>query len=577
MAGRIPQSFINDLLGRVDIVDVIDARRTLRKTGRNYQALCPFHDEKSPSFSVNPERQFYYCFGCGATGTALTFLMEHDRLEFVAAVEALASLAGVEVPRERNARSDEADNERARLLQVIEKADKYYRRMLREHPDAPRAVDYLKGRGLTGVVARDFGIGFAPGGWDGLKAALADAIEADLMAAGLLVKNDAGRTYDRFRDRVMFPIRDLRGRVIGFGGRVLGDERPKYLNSPETTVFHKGQELYGLYEARLALRHIDRLLLVEGYMDVVALAQAGLPNAVASLGTATGAVHFERLFRYAPEVICCFDGDGAGREAAWKALTVALPTITAGHQLLFMFLPDGEDPDTLVRKEGKVRFGERISAAISATEYLFQRLGQGLDLGAMDARARLADLALPYIRTMPHGVLRELTTERLAEVAKVSRTGLERAAPAAPSVPRRADGRRIDLSRLSERLLTILLKYPQFLARLDVHRRARLVGMADSLLGRVIRYLAEQPDAEVASLLGYWMGQDGHQQLLELADRPLVLEEEALSGEFNDAVDQCLAAIERANRREALEHLKEEGSAEALARYWELKRHADEA
>jgi len=579
MAGRIPQSFINDLLTRVDIVEVIDARRTLRKTGRNYQALCPFHDEKTPSFSVNPERQFYYCFGCGATGTALTFLMEHDRLEFVAAVEALAAIAGVEVPRDRTARPE--DDQHARLLDILDQADKYFRRMLREHADAARAVNYLKGRGLTGVVARDFGIGFAPPEWDGLKGALSSVAETDLLAVGLVVKNEAGRSYDRFRDRVTFPIRNLRGRVIGFGGRVLGDERPKYLNSPETVVFHKGRELYGLYEARLALRHIERVLLVEGYMDVVALAQAGLPNAVAALGTATGVTHFEKLFRYAPEVICCFDGDPAGREAAWKALTVALPAVTAGHQLSFMFLPDGEDPDSLVRKEGKTQFMQRMTGAISATEYLFQRLGQGLDLSAMDGRARLADLALPYIRTMPDGVLRELTMERLAALAKLSREGLERGArvPSPNSAPRTSNrpvaNSRLNESRLNERLLALLLKHPEYLGGLDAHRRARLIGMGDSLLGRVIRYLAEQPDSEVASLLGYWAGQDGHELLLELADRPLVLEDKALQREFNDAVDQCLSAIERANRRELLRHLKEEGSAEALAQYWEQKRKAD--
>ncbi len=574
MAGRIPQSFINDLLTRIDIVDVIDARVTLRKTGRNFQALCPFHDEKTASFSVNPEKQFYYCFGCGATGTALTFLMEHDRLEFVAAVETLASIAGVEVPRERGARTD--DELHGRLLKTLEEADKYFRKMLRSHPEAPRVVDYLKSRGLTGVIARDFGIGFAPPGWDGLKTALASFGDADLVAAGLLVKNEQGRTYDRFRDRVTFPIRSTRGRVIGFGGRVLGNEQPKYLNSPETEVFHKGRELYGLYEARMALRRIERLLVVEGYMDVVALAQAGIPNAVATLGTASGVAHFEKLFRAAPEVVCCFDGDNAGREAAWKALTVALPTLTAGHQLSFMFLPDGEDPDSLVRKEGKARFLERMGGAISAAEYLFQGLGRGLDLNTLDGQARLADLALPYIRTIPDGVLRELTMERLATIAKTSPDALNRGAKLSRTAPGRRptpEGR--GTSRLSERLLTILLKHPEFLANLDDHRRARLIGIGDTLLGRVVRYLAEQPDADLASLLGYWAGQEGHETLVELADRPLVLKDEALGGEFDDAVTQCLTAVERANRRVFLEVLKEEGSAEALAQYWRLKQKAD--
>ncbi len=574
MAGRIPQSFINDLLTRVDIVDVIDARVTLRKAGRNFQALCPFHNEKTASFSVNPEKQFYYCFGCGATGTALTFLMEHDRLDFVAAVEALASIAGVEVPHDRTARAD--DEQHARLLRVLDDAHMYFRRMLRSHADAPRAVDYLKARGLTGVIARDFGVGFAPPGWDGLKTELAAAGEADLIATGLLVKNDQGRTYDRFRDRIMFPIRNLRGRVIGFGGRVLGNEQPKYLNSPETELFHKGKELYGLYEARLALRRIDKLLVVEGYMDVVALAQAGIPNAVATLGTATGVAHFEKLFRQAPEVICCFDGDAAGRDAAWKALTVALPALTAGHQLRFMFVPDGEDPDSLVRKEGKARFSERAGGAISAAEYLFQGLSKGLDLTAMDGRARLADLALPYIKAIPDGVLRELTIERLATLTKVSPEGLQRGAKLAITAPApRRPAPPLASSPLNDRLLTLLLRHPEYLGKLDDHRRARLVSIGDSLLGRVVRYLAERPDVDVASLLGYWAGQEGYDRLVELADRPLVLDDDALGREFDDAVGQCLLAVERANRRALLGILKEEGSPEALAQYWKLKQKAD--
>ena len=570
MAGRIPQSFINDLLTRIDIVDVIDARVSLRKAGRNYQALCPFHDEKTASFSVNPERQFYYCFGCGATGTALTFLMEHDRLDFVAAVEALAQMAGVEVPRERGARVD--DERHQRLLEILEEAAGHFRRMLRTHADAPRVVEYLKARGLTGVVARDFGIGFAPPGWDGIKTALAKYGDADLLAAGLLVKNEQGRVYDRFRDRVMFPIRNTRGRVIGFGGRVLGDEKPKYLNSPETDVFHKGRELYGLYEARKSLRRIERLLVVEGYMDVVALAQAGIPYAVATLGTASGVAHFEKLFRQTPEVVCCFDGDPAGREAAWKALVVALPTLTAGHQLSFVFLPDGEDPDSLVRKEGKELFAERIGGAIGAAEYLFQRLSIGLDLSTMDGRARLAELALPYLKTIPEGVLRELAMERLATIARLSPNALVRGAKVVRHAPAKRPAQPArGLSRLSERLLAILLKHPEYLTALDEQRRARLLGMGDSLLGNVVRYFAEQPDADLGSLLGYWAGQDGHQTLVELADRPSVLNDEALAGEFGDAVDQCLAAVERANRRAFLDVLRAEGSTEALAQYWSLK------
>ena len=319
MAGRIPQSFINDLLARTDIVDVIDARVQLKKAGKNYQARCPFHDEKTPSFSVSPDKQFYHCFGCGVSGTALTFLLEHDRLEFVEAVETLARLAGMEVPREGGASRPERDN--SALFAVLAKAEQVYRGALKSSGEA---VSYLQARGLTGVVARDFGIGFAPDEWQTLRDSLgedATVTEALLLEAGLLIRHENGRTYDRFRGRIMFPIRDTRGRVIGFGGRVLGNQDgPKYLNSPETPIFHKGRELYGLYEARQALRRIDRLIVVEGYMDVVALAQSGVANAVATLGTATTAEHFQKLYRYAAEVVCCFDGDRAGRQAAWRAL-----------------------------------------------------------------------------------------------------------------------------------------------------------------------------------------------------------------------------------------------------------------
>jgi DNA primase len=330
-----------------------------------------------------------------------------------------------------------------------------------------------------------------------------------------------------------------------------------------------------LYEARRALRRIERLLVVEGYMDVVALAQAGIPNAVATLGTASGAPHFEKLFRQTAEVVCCFDGDQAGRDAAWKALVVALPTLTAGHQLSFVFLPDGEDPDSLVRKEGKQKFGERIGGALGAAEYLFQHLSGGLDLSTMDGRARLAELALPYLKTIPDGVLRELAMERLATIARVSPDALVRGAKVVRQAPLRPKQQARGLSRLSERLLAILLKHPEYLKSLDEQRRARLVGMADSLLGNVVRYFAGQPDADLGSLLGYWAGQDGHAALVELADRPLVLSGEALTREFDDAVTQCLAAIERANRRAFLDVLRAEGSTEALARYWSLKRQAD--
>ncbi|MFT7288745.1 MAG: DNA primase, partial [Halieaceae bacterium] len=353
MAGRIPQQFIDDLLDRADIVDVVDRRVKLKKTGKNYSARCPFHDEKTPSFSVNPEKQFYYCFGCGAGGNALGFLMDYENLDFLQAVDNLAGTLGLEVPREAGpgGSGDRSAEPRNKVLyDLMEACATFYRDALRQHPEAGRAVQYLKSRGLTGVIARDFGIGFAPPGWDNLLKHVAgdEAAQERAVAAGALVRNDKGRVYDRFRDRIVFPIRDRRGRTIAFGGRVLGDDKPKYLNSPESPVFHKGRELYGLFEARRANRSLERVIVVEGYMDVIALAQAGISNAVATLGTSTSAEHLESIFRVAPEVVFCFDGDDAGRKAAERALLTALPLMSDGRQACFLFLREGEDPDSVV-------------------------------------------------------------------------------------------------------------------------------------------------------------------------------------------------------------------------------------
>ncbi len=328
MAGLIPQSFIDDLINRLDIVDVVSSRVQLKKTGKNYSACCPFHKEKTPSFTVSPDKQFYYCFGCGAGGNALGFVMDHDNLDFPQAVEELARAAGMEVPREQGRRDQKPRQPTdSPLYPLLDAASEFYRQALRSHPTRKAAVEYLKGRGLSGEVARDFGLGFAPPGWDNLLKHLgADTLQQKVMIdAGLLIENaETGKRYDRFRDRVMFPIRDSRGRIIAFGGRVLGDDKPKYLNSPETPVFHKGQELYGLYEARKHNRNLDEIIVVEGYMDVIALAQQGLRNAVATLGTATSEEHLKRLFRVVPSVLFCFDGDQAGRKAAWRALESAL-------------------------------------------------------------------------------------------------------------------------------------------------------------------------------------------------------------------------------------------------------------
>ncbi|MEX2963525.1 DNA primase [Microbulbifer sp. TYP-18] len=435
MSSKIPQHFIDDLLARADIVELVDSRVKLRKTGKNYSACCPFHDEKTPSFTVSPDKQFYYCFGCGANGNAIGFLMEYDRLGFPEAVEKLAATRGLEVPREQLAPGQEKrQRESQPLYQFTEQAADFYRAQLRSHPTAGHAVAYLRNRGLSGEVARAFGIGLAPPGWDNLLNALADTPgkAEQLELAGLAIRRrdsdgnarpGISRHYDRFRNRIIFPIRDQRGRTIAFGGRVLGDEKPKYLNSPETPIFHKSRELYGLWEARQANRELQRLIVVEGYMDVVALAQFGIRCAVATLGTACGEEHIQLAFRHTAEIVFCFDGDRAGRAAARRALESALPQMQDGRSVRFLPLPEGEDPDTLVRQLGGERFEQLVDQQARPLEdFLFDLLGEGINLRTMDGRARLSKLVAPLLDLLPAGVYRQLMFQQLA-----ARTGLEQA------------------------------------------------------------------------------------------------------------------------------------------------------
>ena len=583
MAGRIPQSFINDLLQRIDIVDLIDTRVKLTRAGKSYKACCPFHQEKTPSFNVNPERGFYKCFGCGVSGTALTFLIEHDRMEFVDAVEALADIAHVEVPREGGARIAKPD---ADLYKLLEKAAELYRHALREHPEA---IDYLKQRGLDGKTAHRFGIGFAPPGWDYLKTRL-DADPDKMVAAGLVARNDAGHTYDRFRARIMFPIRDSRGRVVAFGGRLMpdADEGPKYLNSPETPVFHKARELYGLYEARRATRGgdgraLDRLIVVEGYTDVVALAQNGILNAVATLGTAVGTDHFERLYRNTSEVVCCFDGDRAGTQAAWRALEASLPSLRDGRQCKFVFLPEGEDPDSVVRSEGRARLEERVADSKPAGDYLVEVLSEGLDLKSMDARARLCELAKPHVSRIPRGVLRRLLVDRLARIAEVDPDALdppsaeqrwiEDAPPPDLGSPPRAHR-----SRLEQQLLRCLLRKPSLLKELG----ASLVGDLfdatddDSLFLRVARWAAKDGDADGSVLLARFLHEPVYDELRSLADSEQDLDSDRLEAEFVDVVERYLRKRERRRSRALVDSIRNAPTKENIERYLGASRAATE-
>jgi DNA primase len=438
MAGSIPQHFIDELIARADIVEIIGRRVPLKKAGREFQACCPFHSEKTPSFTVSPAKQFYHCFGCGAHGTALGFLMEFDRLSFPEAVEELAGSLGLEVPRE--AGFAQGPDHRP-LYDLLERVADHYARQLRDHTEAQRAVDYLRGRGVSGEIAATYRMGFAPPGWDNLLRQFGrdDAQIARLREAGLVTDQD-GKRYDRLRDRIVFPIRDSRGRVVGFGGRLLGDGKPKYLNSPETPVFHKGRELYGLYEARQAQANPARLLVVEGYMDVVALAQFGIPYAVATLGTATTADHLQKLYRATAEVVFCFDGDRAGRDAAWKALQTALPLMRGGRQARFLFLPDGEDPDTLVRRVGAEGFAELLEQSQPLSVFLFDKLSAQVDMHSIDGRARLAELAQPLVDQLPQGVFRDMMQQSLNERVGVQGAKTPAVAPARRKRPRGASG-----------------------------------------------------------------------------------------------------------------------------------------
>ncbi len=572
MAGRIPQQFIDELLARVDLVDVINARVQLRKAGKEYTACCPFHNEKTPSFTVSPQKQFYHCFGCGAHGTALSFLIEYENLGFIEAVEELAGLAGLELPRETQA---PAEREGTReLYDVLEQATSYYRAQLRQHPQAERVVEYLKKRGLSGEIAKEFELGYAPPGWDGVMQALGQGGRAyqRLVDAGLLIKKDDGGFYDRFRDRVMFPIRDARGRVIGFGGRVLGNETPKYLNSPETRLFHKGRELYGLYQARKAVRDLKRLLVVEGYMDVVALAQFGVRNAVATLGTATTADHLERLFRVVEEVVCCFDGDRAGRAAAHRALEQALPLMSDGRQLRFIFLPDGEDPDSLIRKEGAEAFERRMETGSTFSEFFYEALIQQVDMESMDGRARLVELTRPGLQKMPKGALRHLMVGRLAELAKIETGRLEatlgpdfitRTARPAPGREARVSGARpAGQLSLVRKALALLLAQPELSAEVKAVgalKEIRQPGI--SLLCQVLELMQGNPSIRPGAIVEHWRGQDEWRHLSKLMLTPLDIPESGLRDEFLGV----LARLEAMVSEQRLEALLEKSRQQALS------------
>jgi DNA primase len=545
MSGAIPQHFIDELLARADIVDIIGRRIPLKKAGREFQACCPFHTEKTPSFTVSPTKQFYHCFGCGAHGSALGFMMEYDRLSFPEAVEELATSMGLEVPRE--AGFEQGPDHRP-LFEMLDRAASYFSQQLRQHPQAPQAVDYLRGRGLSGEIAAGFRIGYAPPGWDNLLQALGgDENRIRLLRdAGLITEQD-GKRYDRLRDRIIFPIRDARGRVLGFGGRLLGDGKPKYLNSPETPVFHKGRELYGLYEARQADAHPARLLVVEGYMDVVALAQFGIDNAVATLGTATTNDHLEKLYRVTPELVFCFDGDRAGRDAAWKALNTVLPLLREGRQARFLFLPDGEDPDSLVRRIGSESMQAEITRSLPLSEFLFDKLAEQVDMSSLDGRARLGELARPLLDKLPAGMFRDMMQQALHE-----RIGLA----ATATKPKAGGGLRPRISRPQgsippvRRAVALLVQHPE-LAELDLPAGwEQLESPGIELLRKLIDAARAQPGIHSGSLVERWQDATTRKHLAKLAVLDLGLADDAAQ-QFLGTL-QALSAEQQRSEREKL-------------------------
>jgi DNA primase len=537
VTGRIPQHFIDELIARADLVELIGSRVPLKKQGKEYKACCPFHGEKTPSFTVVPDKQFYHCFGCGAHGTALGFLMDHDHLSFVEAIEDLASRVGLQVPREDNAARPAPPSDA--LYAMLERTAELYRRELK---GSERARDYFKARGITGETAARFGLGFAPDGWDTVLKAFGGS-EADrqrLQQVGLIIERERkpGATastghYDRFRDRVMFPIRDARGRTIGFGGRVLDKGEPKYLNSPETELFHKGRELYGLFEARQASRTLTQLLVVEGYMDVVRLHQAGVTYAVATLGTATTPDHLQRIFRICNELIFCFDGDRAGRAAAWRALENSLSQVREGRQIRFLFLPDGHDPDSLVGEEGREAFEARLKQAMPLSEYFLSHLAAQVDTRTVDGRARLAEMARPLLERIPAGIYRELLADELAKVVGLAPerlmdlTGIaresesqpaERGRPSVPTASKSAAGRR----NLVRQSVHLLVHYPQIADKIGAtdalkEHLAPVDKPGIPLLIELIQELQGHPCATTGALLERWRGRPDVEHLAKLA------------------------------------------------------------
>jgi DNA primase len=554
MAGKIPRDFIDDLLARTDVVEVVDSRVKLKKAGKNYQACCPFHNEKTPSFTVSQDKQFYHCFGCGAHGNAISFIMEFDRLEFVEAIEELARYHGLEVPREKGSRpamSQEKKQQQQDDYAVMEQVARFFQHQLRQNSNSKKAIDYLKNRGLSGDVVKQWEIGYAPDSWDALlKIFGTDAQRIkQLVDLKLVNRNDQGRTYDFFRDRIMFPIRDKRGRVVGFGGRVLDDGGPKYLNSPETRIFHKGSELFGFYSARQQNRTLDTVVIVEGYMDVVALSQFDINIATAALGSATTPEHIQMLVRATSHIVCCYDGDRAGREAAWRALENALPALKDGVRLSFLFLPDGEDPDTMVRQVGKDAFMGMLDEAMPLSRFFFENLLKTHNVGTPEGKIALKKAAMPLIESTLGEDQKQMLLEELAKhTGEFDRFKLQQDISKANQGAKKAYSpnlTQVNKPKLSplRMLIRLLLDKPELAAQCDdvqigIFAGSQAAGM--DLLRDIHAFCLSNPSAKTAQLVENFRGHPHSTTIAKLLLQEHLVKDEDAERVYNDSFARLL-------------------------------------
>ena len=547
MSGLIPQHFIDDLIARVDIVEVMGNRIQLKKAGKEFKSVCPFHDDSNPSLTISPAKGFYHCFSCGAHGTAVGFLMNYEHLSFVEAIESLASNLGIEIPYEKNQQPIKKNNN---LFDLLEKIQAHYQLELKNDKSA---INYLKNRGITGKIAKRFNIGYAPSGWRNIldRFGTSSTEIEKLITLGLVIPKDSNH-YDRFRERVMFPIRDNRGRFIGFGGRILNQDQPKYLNSPETPLFHKGRELYGLYECQQALRKIERLVVVEGYMDVISLAQHGIDYAVASMGTATTDDHFNRLFRLTDYIYFCFDGDQAGLDAAWRALNNALKHIREGRQIKFVFLPENDDPDTFIKKNSASIFEKELNNGKDLSDFLIEKLAKDIDIKSIDGRARLAEKAKPLISIIPDGIFKELIVNKLSEsvglsakklaslISEHKKNNLKIATEQKQRIfNNKVQNNKKEKTSITKKAITLILNYPPIGLQADLNLIEKNIEPGTEILKKLIQTIQKKPDINTAGLIEYWRNDAEGKFLGQLASKELPGNDEFnAQAELNDCLTQ---------------------------------------